>query len=55
MSQPPNVTVRDLNWRDYVRKVAGEEFGLPDVAYEFSNKRKFESTDNSEHGVYKRS
>jgi hypothetical protein len=38
----------------YVRKIEGEEFNKPDDAYEFSNGRKFKSTDRGTTGFYRR-
>lgn len=49
------VTTRILNWRDLVLKAWGEEYNVPETAYKFSQAREFKSTDNSEHGVYRRS
>ena len=33
------------SWADLVRKAWGKEYTKPDVVYEFSGGRKFESTD----------
>jgi hypothetical protein len=42
----PKVSTRDINWHDLVLKAWGSEFGAPDHnTYEFSNNRKFDSTD----------
>lgn len=54
------VTTRILNWRDVVLKAWGEEYNVPETAYRFGvaagqSAREFKSTDNSEHGVYRRS
>ena len=38
-TKPP--TFSTINWGAYVRKSWGEDWHKPDVAYEFSNKRKF--------------
>lgn len=53
------VTTRILNWRDLVLKAWGDDYYKPDTAYRFSsgklnNGREFQSTDNSDHGVYER-
>lgn len=49
----PKVTVRDYNWLDLVHKAWGSEFVAPDHGtYEFSNGRKFDSTDRGTTGVY---
>lgn len=42
------------SWESEVKK-HDKEHGKPNVAYEFSNGRKFYSTDRSETGLYKRS
>ncbi len=48
------VTTRVLNWGAEVRKAWGDEYQKPDVAYEWSNGKKHESTDRSESGFYRR-
>lgn len=40
------------SWKDMVQKAAGKDWNKPDVVYEFSNGRKFESTDASGGGPY---
>jgi hypothetical protein len=40
------------NWKEIVQKSLGKDAAKPDVVYEFSNGRRFESTDNTEHGIY---
>ena len=54
------VTTRILNWRDFVLEKWGEEYNVPETAYKFGgargqSAREFKSTDNSNHGVYRRS
>ena len=47
------VSARDFNWGDLVRRAWGPEFNMPDKgAYEFSNGRKWESTDRGLTGLY---
>jgi hypothetical protein len=47
------VTTRDVNWGDLVRRAWGSEFNAPDHGlYEWSNGRKFDSTDKGKTGVY---
>ncbi len=55
MEQTKPVTTRVLNWAAEVRKAWGDEYQKPDVAYEFSNGRKFESSDRGTTGFYRRS
>ena len=47
------VRTRTLNWDGLVRK-ADPKKDKPEVVYQFSNGRKFVSTDRSENGIYKR-
>jgi hypothetical protein len=42
------------SWEQMVIRAWGSEYRKPDVAYEFSNGRKFDSTDMYETGVYRR-
>ena len=47
------VTTRQYNWNDLVQKSWGSEFRAPDHGtYEFSNGRRFDSTDQGTTGVY---
>lgn len=47
------VTTRLLDWNQMVRRAWGSEFSAPDHGvYEFSNGRKFDSTDRGFHGFY---
>lgn len=48
------VTTRVINWGAEVRKIWGDEYHKPDVVYEFSNSRKFESSDRGTTGFYRR-
>lgn len=40
------------SWKEIVQKAQGKDAAKPDVVYEFSNGRKFESTDATDHGIY---
>ena len=52
MSDPnDNITVREYDWRSLVVLYDPDHYKA-DVAYEFSNGRKFLSTDKSDSGVY---
>jgi hypothetical protein len=47
------VTSRDLNWLDLCTRAWGAEFNAPDHGvYEFSNGRKYDSTDKNLTGIY---
>jgi hypothetical protein len=47
------VTTRATNWLDLTTRAWGAEFHAPDHGiYEFSNGRKFDSTDQSQEGLY---
>lgn len=47
------VTTRDYSVLDLVRRYWGAEYNAPDHAvYEFSNGRKFDSTDKALSGIY---
>jgi hypothetical protein len=49
------VTTRVFNLNDMVRRAWGSEFSAPDHGvYQFSNGRRFDSTDMNETGIYKR-
>ena len=53
MTQPNNrVTTKVVNLRDLVQKAAGKDYKKPDPAYQFSNGRKFQSTDDKATGIY---
>lgn len=52
MSDPTKVTTRILDWAALVKRAWGPEWGEPDIAYQFSNDRKFNSSDGSEGGIY---
>ena len=47
------VKTRVINWAAEVRKEWGEEWNKPEIAYEFSNDRKFEDTGDN-NGVYQK-
>ena len=48
------VTTTIKSWEQQVVKAWGPEYRKPDIAYEFSNGRKFDSTDQYSTGIYKR-
>ena len=43
---------RVIDWAALVRKAWGPEYDQPDKAYEWSNGRKFDSTDGARGGIY---
>ena len=47
------VSSRTYNWLSMVMEKWGAEFNKPDIAYELSNGRTFESTDQGTTGFYK--
>ena len=52
--QQITVRVRTQSWGAMVKRAWGPEYHKPDVAYVFSNGRRFLSTDRDESGVYRR-
>lgn len=49
------VTTRNFSLNEMVRRAWGSEFAAPDHgAYEFSNGRRFDSTDLGTTGIYRR-
>lgn len=52
MTNPPPVKTRALSWEALVRQREGEDYNKKEVVYEFSNGRKFESTDSTDSGIY---
>lgn len=46
------VSTRTYSWADEVQRQWGAEWSRPDVAYEMSNGRKFDSTDRYTTGIY---
>ena len=47
------VVTREVNWLPLVQRAWGSEFTAPDHGvYEFSNGRRFDSTDRTRSGVY---
>ena len=46
------VSFRQFVFGDMVRQEWGQEWAIPDIVYEMSNGRKFESTDLMYGGVY---
>jgi hypothetical protein len=47
------VTSREIDWGEKCRRAWGPEWGAPDHGvYEFSNGRKFDSTDRGLTGIY---
>lgn len=49
---PHKVTYRTLSWRELCVREWGAEWGRPDIAYEFSNGRKANATDQYGRGIY---
>ncbi len=47
------VTTRTGNYKDLVVKAHGKDWKKPETVYQFSNGRKFESTDQYETGIYR--
>lgn len=43
---------RDFSWADIVARAEGDDLNVKECAYEFSNGRKFYSTDKTSHGFY---
>ena len=55
MNLGAKVTSRTTSWLSLVEKAWGPEFKAPDHGiYEFSNGRKFDSTDKGNNGIYGR-
>lgn len=52
LTLPLKVTYRTISWEELVVREWGSEWGRPDVAYEFSNGRKADSTDQYKQGIY---
>lgn len=52
MANNQRVTVRTINLKDLVQKAAGKDYKKPETVYQFSNGRKFESTDDKPTGIY---
>ena len=49
----PRVTTRNISWLDLATRAWGSEFRAPDKGiYEWSNGRKFDSTDQGNTGIY---
>lgn len=48
------VSFRTQDWASMVIEQWGPLWRAPDIAYEFKNDRKFESTDQYTSGIYKR-
>lgn len=48
------VSSRTDSWEQRVIKEWGSEYRKPDIAYEFSNGRKFDCTDQYNTGIYRR-
>jgi len=61
MATPPippelgtKVTTRSINWRSLVLEQWGDQWTVPDTAYQMGNGAKFESTDQYNTGIYRR-
>ena len=52
LSLPMKVTYRVRSFRELVVREWGAEWGRPDTAYEFSNGRTADSTDQYGQGIY---
>ena len=52
LSLPLKVSYRTLSWQDLVVREWGAEWGRPDIAYEFSNGRQANCTDQYGQGIY---
>lgn len=52
LSLPQKVTYSTTSWRELVLREWGAEWGRPDVAYEFPNGRRANSTDQYKQGIY---
>lgn len=50
-ANPPPVTTKPIDYAALVKKAEGEEWNKPEVAYEFSNNRKFNDS-GSNGGIY---
>ena len=48
------VSYRTLSWMELVIREWGTEWGRPDTAYEWSNGRRFDCTDQYTSGIYTR-
>jgi hypothetical protein len=53
-NQPPAVKIRHYDIASLVRQAEGDDLPEPDVVYEFSGGREFESTDATESGIYRK-
>lgn len=49
----PQVQTRQFTIKEMADRADGKDRNKPEVVYEFSNGRKFESTDATESGIYK--
>lgn len=47
-----NPTGRDIDYAALVRKLLGPEQSQQEIVYEFSNGRKFKTTDHTDSGIY---
>jgi hypothetical protein len=52
MSTEALVHFTQRSWKEIVQKAQGKDAAKPDVVYEFSNGRKFDSTDSNSNGIY---
>lgn len=52
---PPSVyNIKLLDYAALVKRVQGEDANKPDVVYQFSNNREFNSTDATNSGIYQK-
>jgi hypothetical protein len=54
MTNTVPVVNTSYSFADLVKKAEGEDYNKPDIAYEFSNGSKKESTDKTSSGIYER-
>ena len=48
----PLPTFSSRTMKELAQQAEGKDWNKPEVVYEFSNGRKFESTDNTDSGIY---
>lgn len=53
-NNPNPVTTRTVDYKRLIQDQNGKDHQKPEVVYQFSNGRKFDSTDKAESGIYRR-
>ena len=53
-NNPNPVTTRTVDYKRLIQHQNGKDHQKPEVVYQFSNGRKFDSTDKAESGIYRR-